>query len=95
MSIDILELVREVHRSNMTKLWPGVDKERMLAVIESGYDVSDLGFLSCDGSEKMIGFRISDGKILKSPSYSPADLSNFRETVEKAAFGVEWGKSVL
>ncbi|EPW7263933.1 phosphoribosyl-ATP pyrophosphohydrolase, partial [Citrobacter freundii] len=40
-----------------------------------------LGFRHAEGTDMMIGFRVSDGKILKSPTYSDVDLTRF---VEKA-----------
>ncbi|MGA6517831.1 phosphoribosyl-ATP pyrophosphohydrolase, partial [Escherichia coli] len=45
----------------------------------------DLGFRHADGTDKMIGFRISDGKILKSPTYSDVDLSSFVEQAKASA----------
>ncbi|EOM4118216.1 hypothetical protein ACMS8J_004663, partial [Escherichia coli O140:H48] len=45
------------------------------------YDKEDLGFRHAEGTDMMIGFRVSDGKILKSPTYSDVDLTCF---VEKA-----------
>ncbi|HID7516246.1 TPA: phosphoribosyl-ATP pyrophosphohydrolase, partial [Enterobacter hormaechei] len=45
------------------------------------YDKGDLGFRHAEGTDMMIGFRVSDGKILKSPTYSDVDLTRF---VEKA-----------
>ncbi|EPH9893917.1 phosphoribosyl-ATP pyrophosphohydrolase, partial [Enterobacter hormaechei subsp. hoffmannii] len=44
-------------------------------------DKEDLGFRHAEGTDMMIGFRVSDGKILKSPTYSDVDLTRF---VEKA-----------
>lgn len=82
MDINIVELVAEVHRSNMTKLWPGDDAERAVAVDRCQYDHSDLGFRACEGTDLRIGFRISDGKILKSPTYSEADLVGFVATAK-------------
>lgn len=42
-------------------------------------------FRHADGTDKMIGFRISDGKILKSPTYSDVDLSSFVEQAKASA----------
>ncbi|EEK3068441.1 phosphoribosyl-ATP pyrophosphohydrolase [Salmonella enterica subsp. diarizonae serovar 38:[k]:z35:-] len=81
LDIDIVELVAEIHRSNMTKLWPADAEERRVAVENCKYDKEDLGFRHAEGTDMMIGFRISDGKILKSPTYSDVDLTCF---VEKA-----------
>ena len=84
MGLNIVELVAEVHRSNMTKLWPGDDAERAKAVARCQYDSEDLGFRGCEGTDLKIGFRISDGKILKSPTYSEADLVGFVEEAKKS-----------
>lgn len=81
LGIDIVELVAEIHRSNMTKLWPADAEERRVAVENCKYDKNDLGFRHAEGTEMMIGYRLSDGKILKSPTYSDVDLSRF---VDKA-----------
>lgn len=72
-----MELVAEIHRSNMTKLWPADAEARRLAVESCKYDKNDLGFRHADGTDMMIGYRLSDGKILKSPTYSDVDLSRF------------------
>ncbi|ELY2672475.1 phosphoribosyl-ATP pyrophosphohydrolase [Cronobacter sakazakii] len=85
LGIDIVELVAEIHRSNMTKLWPADAEERRVAVENCKYDKNDLGFRHADGTEMMIGFRLSDGKILKSPTYSDVDLTPFVENAKTSA----------
>jgi hypothetical protein len=59
-----VELVAEIHRSNMTKLWPADAEARRLAVESCKYDNNDLGFRHADGTDMMIGYRLSDGKSL-------------------------------
>lgn len=95
MGINIVELVAEVHRSNMTKLWPGDEAERADAVARCQYDSSDLGFRGCDGTDLKIGFRISDGKILKSPTYSEANLISFVETASMSGLVKELAGTAL
>lgn len=68
------ELIQELRRV-MNKIY----------VANCKYDSSDLGFRHADGTDKMIGFRISDGKILKSPTYSDVDLSSFVEQAKASA----------
>ncbi|ALB52935.1 hypothetical protein [Cronobacter sakazakii] len=85
LGIDVVELVAEIHRSNMTKLWPADAEERRVAVENCKYDKNDLGFRNADGTEMMIGFRLSDGKILKSPTYSDVDLTPFVEKAKTSA----------
>lgn len=91
MDVNVVELVEEVHRSNMTKLWPGDDASRASAIAECKYDKSDLGFRGCEGSEMMIGFRVSDGKILKSPTYSEANLERFVNVANMSSIVNELG----
>ncbi|EPA9747899.1 phosphoribosyl-ATP pyrophosphohydrolase, partial [Cronobacter malonaticus] len=56
-----------------------------VAVENCKYDKNDLGFRNADGTEMMIGFRLSDGKILKSPTYSDVDLTPFVEKAKTSA----------
>ena len=57
----------EVHRSNMSKLWTQAEKD--------AYKDGDLEWTP--RFDMWIGKR--DGKVIKSPSYSPADLARFVE----------------
>lgn len=77
MNVPVVDLVAEVHRSNMTKLWPADAELRTKLVAKCKYDKDDLAFRVAEGRDGMIGYRISDGKILKSPTYDSADLSRF------------------
>lgn len=85
LGVDVVELVAEIHRSNMTKLWPADAEARRLAVESCKYDKNDLGFRHADGTDMMIGYRLSDGKILKSPTYSDVDLSRFLEQAQASS----------
>ncbi|HCT7445615.1 TPA: phosphoribosyl-ATP pyrophosphohydrolase [Klebsiella variicola subsp. variicola] len=85
LGVDVVELVAEIHRSNMTKLWPSDAEARRLAVESCKYDKNDLGFRHADGTDMMIGYRLSDGKILKSPTYSDVDLSHFLEQAQASS----------
>jgi len=58
---------REVHRSNLSKLWD--------SPIDSAKSIGVDSFEETQGG-KWIGRR-ADGKIIKSPSYSKVDLSRF------------------
>nr|AKG47546.1 Phosphoribosyl-ATP pyrophosphohydrolase [Pectobacterium carotovorum] len=78
--VDCIEMVRAVHESNMSKLW-SVDLDTRLIQIENcKYDKTDLAFKHCISRDGMIGYRITDGKILKSPNYTPVDLGRFVNT---------------
>jgi predicted HAD superfamily Cof-like phosphohydrolase len=57
----------EVHRSNMSKLWTQAEKD--------AYKDGDMEWTP--RFDMWIGKR--DGKVIKSPSYSPADLARFVE----------------
>ncbi len=77
--IDAQKAYDEIHRSNMSKLW--TVKEWGNAIID-GRDIADS--LSCDvidhlhedDESKCLVVKRADGKIIKSPSYSPADLNS-------------------
>ncbi|HHT4259177.1 TPA: phosphoribosyl-ATP pyrophosphohydrolase [Klebsiella variicola] len=87
MEVPVLELVAEVHRSNMTKLWPSNAEQRVKLVESCKYDKNDLAFRVAEGRDGMIGYRISDGKILKSPTYESADLSKFTDMASTSVVG--------
>lgn len=60
-----VEAFKEVHRSNLTKLWDTPD-----------YRANEVYQMESTEGNKWIARR-GDGKIVKSPTYSPADLSRF------------------
>ena len=65
---------REVHRSNLSKIWDASDMECYLYENPSG---AKLSFSQSDTDGYIA--RRADGKIAKSPSYSPAQLAQFVE----------------
>lgn len=65
--------------------WPADAEARRLAVENCKYDKNDLGFRHADGTDMMIGYRLSDGKILKSPTYSDVYLSRFLEQAQASS----------
>ncbi|PHM52330.1 nucleoside triphosphate pyrophosphohydrolase family protein [Xenorhabdus hominickii] len=73
------ELTQVIHESNMSKLWSSDAEERKRQVENCKYDPADLAFRPCLTRDGVIGYRISDDKILKSPSYTPVDLSKFAD----------------
>lgn len=87
MNVPVVELVAEVHRSNMTKLWPSDAALRTELVATCKYDKDDLAFRIAEGVDGMIGYRISDGKILKSPTYESADLGRFVDMALNSVIG--------
>lgn len=63
----------EVHRSNMSKLWKWSEVE---AITHSQHDIQAI----CNFNKReIVGYLVKrkDGKVLKSPSYSPAQLEQF------------------
>lgn len=68
---DLEPAFAEVHRSNMSKLWT---YEEVLTVNNNEYDITDL---KLEDKKSYIVKRKSDGKVIKSPSYSPANLEQF------------------
>ena len=63
---------REVHRSNMSKAW-SYDE------MNAGFPEDCVAFRICEGKWSV---KRRDGKIIKSPSYSPANLADIVEEVE-------------
>jgi predicted HAD superfamily Cof-like phosphohydrolase len=63
---------KEVHRSNMSKFW-SEDETRKL----EGSDQFQVTKTESNRDKCYIVTRRSDGKVLKSPSYSPANLNQF------------------
>lgn len=87
LGIDLVELVKAIHESNMTKLWPADEQQLRDAIAISKYSEEDLCFRVCDSRPGLVGYRKSDGKILKSPDYKSVDLSRF---VAKSAESSLW-----
>ena len=59
----------------------------MKLVAKCKYDKDDPAFRVAEGRDGMIGYRISDGKILKSPTYGSADLSKFVDMAINSVIG--------
>lgn len=74
-------MMEEVCRSNMTKLWK--EKEVDIAFMDlqfAGQHTFLFGGKFLDGNKVYVVKRISDGKVIKSPSYSPADAKGILES---------------
>jgi predicted HAD superfamily Cof-like phosphohydrolase len=69
LGIDLLKAVRLIHTSNMTKLWT---KEEVRSIS----DTPDLFTTAPSTEGRYVVKRKSDGKVVKSPSYSPVDLGD-------------------
>ncbi len=76
--LDLGQIFHEVHRSNMTKLWT-LDEVQAPGAIENGTIVNAVMNVNPDSERHVRAFSVkrADGKILKSPSYSPANPENF------------------
>lgn len=69
----IAEAFWEVHRSNMSKLWTGDEVEAMTGtVFENCYDVTRANVE--EWVDRCLIVKRKDGKVIKSPGYSPANL---------------------
>ncbi|WP_053014182.1 MULTISPECIES: nucleoside triphosphate pyrophosphohydrolase family protein [Xenorhabdus] len=77
--VPLYGLTQAIHESNMSKLWSADTETRKSQVANCKYNPADLAFRTCLSRDGVIGYRISDGKILKSPSYTPVDLMPFIE----------------
>lgn len=74
----------EVHRSNMSKLWTLLESKKYAEWCMNENQPHDLTFRSVanvnpnDTALKcLVANRRSDNKVIKSPSYSPANLEKF------------------
>lgn len=64
--VDLWELFSEIHSSNMTKFWTAGEMVR-----------APLDYTTMTNDGKLWIVKNKDGKIVKSPSYRPANLENF------------------
>lgn len=78
VDVDLTAAVAEAHRSNMTKLWSDDVSLRETQIAADMPRFSDIAFkVRPDMGEGLIGYRLTDGKILKCPSYSDANFNQF------------------
>lgn len=75
--IDAQKVFDEVHRSNLSKMW--TERERLEYLkYEDSYSFEPIFLVSIlegpSWNERCYSCKRSDGKIIKSPSYSPADI---------------------
>lgn len=79
--INSLDVLAEVHRSNMSKMWPVEDEISNAAhLAKLGYERSDVSFKLVtldDGASAYSVTRLSDGKVLKGPNFFQPNLAQF------------------
>ncbi len=83
--IDIQAVFDEVHRSNMSKLWTRDEwqsrSQEFKETHSFSYDDQYKG-APMRGDVKILSVLRSDGKVIKSPSYSPADIQSVLEKLK-------------
>lgn len=79
LGVDLVALVAAAHESNMTKLWPADKNALEEALAASKYQANDIIFTPCESRSGLVGCRKSDGKVLKSPTYSEIMLTDFTQ----------------
>lgn len=73
LGVDVDAAFREVHRSNMTKLW--TEEEARAAVSDPDHPAVRMERM-LDAERGWVVFR-ADGKVLKGPGFSEPDLARF------------------
>lgn len=78
-------VLEEVHRSNMSKLWPceTCEKAGIIFTLNEDESVTISNCETCDGRGGNVKRR-EDGKVLKPPHYQPPDLSFVRKEPQDA-----------
>lgn len=89
--VDSEALMNEIHESNMSKLWPSCGKERKALTDADPEKYSDVAFRPCLSRDGMVGYRLSDGKIIKCPTYKEVNLKPF--VTEQLVEALESGKA--
>ena len=77
----LLASVEEVHRSNMTKLWPEEDKHCLALLSQSKEDSKKVAFRHSIDRNHKVCYRISDGKAVKPPNFSKPNLIYFADII--------------
>jgi len=84
LGLDSEQLFDEVQRSNMSKLWTTFEMNESLKERDE-YDFTAMRLLpeNCDWDDRAYSCKRKDGKIIKSPSYSPANIQSVLDQMMK------------
>jgi NTP pyrophosphatase (non-canonical NTP hydrolase) len=82
--LDMEAITDEIHRSNMSKMWTDEEIAQLIPKTIStrgicarlNASVKVIHSLAIGNPRRHVVVRVSDGKVIKSPSYSPAQLEN-------------------
>ena len=78
--IDGKEIFEEVHRSNMSKMWTLPEYKSANRLVDfSVTNVSSMNEDEMINSDRCFLVKNKDGKVIKSPSYSPANIKSIIE----------------
>jgi len=74
--VPLKQVFIEIHRSNMTKLWTSEEVDTYYSAAALGADLEcyDMTYVDATPGKRCCRVKNQAGKLIKSPSYSPANL---------------------
>lgn len=83
--IDHKSVMEDIHASNMSKLWPADAEMRLELAGSDAERYGDIAFRPCLNRDEYVGYRLSDNKILKCPTYNEVKLGGYVSGVLREA----------